>query len=210
MIIDLEQQRTGLDISYFFSRGNSTLCTAYAQQNMGKFKMELRYEGKPSQFLYFDPHSAGTIKDRMTFWLYQKDELIGSFVGATHKTGLIFGGYAYYKIRYNEKAYELYEIGLGNKGLFLSLYSGGTVCAVAEKNVTVTNYRDQYKLYIEKESDFYVFSAALLYYDVISYGDFLKINAHSSRTRFVYTKNEELIEKCDFGFIERVKSQEGV
>ena len=158
--------------------------------------------------LRFDSSAGGSLKERLSFKLYENGVRIGTFAGATK--GLFFKGYTYYELEYQGRACALYAVGLGTKGLYLCLYQGDRLLAEAEKDMVVKDYKDTYTLYLESAADFPILSAALLYYDVVSYGDFMELSVRSVKRTISITRNKELLAKYDPDFIARIRIMDGI
>lgn len=207
MIVRLEQEKTNFELTYRFTQGNETICFARSPFQTGKFDMDIRYaDGTVRQF-HFDSSVGSSLKERLSFKLFENGTRIGTFVGATK--GLFFKGYTYYELEYQGRIYAFYEVGLGTKGLYLCLYDGDRLLAMAGKDRVVKNYQDTYTLYLKSGTDFPLLSAALLYYDVVSYGDFMKLSVHSTKRTIVIARNKELLAKYDPDFIAQVRAIDG-
>lgn len=207
MIVRMEQEKTSLEFTYRFTQSNETICVAQSPFQMGKFDMYIRYvDGAVRQF-HFDSSVGDSLKERMSFKLFENGTRIGTFVGATK--GRFFSGYTYYELEYHGRTYALYAVGLGTKGLCLCLYEGDRLLAEAEKDMVVKNHQDTYTLYLESLADFPLLSAALLYYDVISYGDFMDLTVHSVKRTVAVTRNKELLAKYDPDFIAQIRAMDG-
>lgn len=209
MIVHLRQEKTNFDISYRFTQGDQTLCVAQAPFQMGRFDMSIQYAGGPDWQLHFNASEGKTMRERLSFKLFQEGTQVGTLVGATKKTGRLFGGYPYYEISYFGQEYQLYQVGFGSIGLYLCLYQGDRLLAIAEKDLEVINYQDTYTLYLDSPEQFHLMTVALLYYDVISYDDFMKISVHSRKKDCVVTPQRELQQKYDPTFIPRIRERDG-
>ncbi len=209
MIVKLTQKLTNFDVSYAFERDNTIICKAFAPFQMGRFDMNIKRNDGTDYYLRLNPRQGNSLKERFTFRLYDGDSEIGTFVGVTKKTGRFFGGYQYYQIGYQGVPYEMFAVGLGTQGLYICLYQAGKLVSMAEKQLTVVDYQDVYHLYLSSEEFFPVFATSLMYYDVISFGDFMEITTHSRKTRVPITTNQELRNKYDPTFIPRIIDMEG-
>lgn len=169
--------------------------------------MGIHYADGMTRQFYFDSGVGGSLKKRLSFKLYENGVRIGTFVGATK--GRFFSGYAYYELEYLGQIYAFYEVGMGTKGLYLFLYEGDRLLAAAEKDMAVKNHRDTYTLYLESAADFPLLSAALLYYDVVSYGDFMELSVRSTKRTIAITRNKELLAKYDPDFIACIRAMDG-
>lgn len=207
MIVKLEQEKTSLEFSYRFTQGNETICYAQSPFQMGKFDMDIRYADGMARQFHFDSSVGSSLKERLSFKLFENGMRIGTFVGATKR--LFFKGYTYYELDYQGRTYALYAVGMGTKGLCLCLYEEDRLLAIAEKDMVVKNHHDTYTLYLESAANFPLLSAALLYYDVVSYDDFLELTMHSTKRTIVITRNKELLSKYDPDFIARIRAMDG-
>jgi hypothetical protein len=213
MIVSMKQEKTNFDLQYRFQSGERTLCVAAAPFERGNLTTTLRFSDGTEQQLYFNPADTrwgGGLHDRLSFKILENGEKIGFLVGATQKTGRLFGGYPYYQVDYREKAYEAYAVGLGKDGIFLCLYRDGRVLSVTEKDLIVHNYQDTYTLYLDREEDFPLTALAVLYYDLTCYGDLMELSVRSVKKYSLHTVQKELLAKYDPDFIPRIRKRDGM
>lgn len=205
MIVRMEQTLSNLELAYMFTDSTGVICKALAPFQMGQFDMNISHIDGSVHLFHFNPHVGGSLKERFSFKLFENNVQVGTFVGASK--GRFFKGYTYYEIEFCGQQYSLYAVGMGGKGFYLCLYDGDRLIAMVDKDIVVKNHKDTYTLYLESKNDFKLLAAAILYYDVISYEDFMRLTVHSVKRSYVITRNEELLSKVDLNFIERVKAE---
>lgn len=59
----------------------------------------------------------------------------------------LFGRYAYWNFEYKGHAYDLYQVGLGRKGIFLCVYMDNETVAQCQLNNKAINYENEYIMY---------------------------------------------------------------
>lgn len=212
MIADLIQTRTNFNMSWEILCGGSKIAEAEAPFLPNMFLSEIRLPGAVRK-LIFDPNDTSfgkSLADRLTFRVYDRDHVIGSIAGRTHMVKKFFGSYPYYEYMENGETCLVYEVGFGMKGLYLCFYKNDRLFCIVEKELTTVNFKDKYKCYLENEADLPVVAAFVIYYDVVSYGDFMDMAVYSRKKSVVNTHQKELKEKYDPAFIPRIKKMEGI
>ena len=146
----------------------------------------------------------------MTFRVFDKDHYIGYIVGRTQKVKQFLGSYPYYEYVEDGVTYLVYEVGFGHKGLYLCFYRDNQLFCVVEKDLITVNFRDRYKCYLLESALVPVVATFVIYYDVVSYGDFMNIAVYSRSKSVVNTYQKELKKKFDPAFIPRIKAMDGI
>lgn len=212
MIMDIIQTKTNFNLAWdVISRGKK-IADADAPFIPFMFLAEVRLPDDLRK-LIFNPNdtSHGTsLRDRLTFRLYDKDHEIGSIAGRTQKVNKLFGSYPYYEYVENGETYLVYEVGFGMKGLYLCFYKNDSLFCIVEKELTTVNFKDKYKCYMTDDRYLSVVTAFVIYYDTVSYGDILDKAVYSRKKAVVNTYQKELKAKFDPNFIPKIKALEGI
>ena len=209
MIVALNQTKTFKDLEWVFKENGDSIAIAQSPFEIGQLQIMINTGSDPALRLYFNPSDTTygrRIEDRLSFRILENENYIGHIVGRTK--GRFLKGYAYYEMKYYEAMYHCYEIGLGNKGLFLCIYQGDTLIGVVEKALKVIDFKDNYMLYLTSEKHFSTAALFTLYYDITSHGNILERKVHSSVTTIKFTRNKELLAKFDPMFIQRIRDEE--
>ena len=101
--------------------------------------------------------------------------------------------------------YFLYEVGFGHKGLYLCIYRGEELIAIADKELTVINYQDKYTVYTKNDEFIQFIMPLIMHYDITKYGDVMDISLRSVKKSVVNTIQKELRAKYDPNFILQIK-----
>lgn len=212
MIMDIIQTKTNFSLAWdMISRGEK-IADAEAPFMPNMFLAEVRLPGDLRK-LIFNPNDTShgsSLKERLTFRVYDKDHEIGSIAGRTQKGKKLFGGYPYYEYIENGETYQVYEVGFGMKGLYLCFYKNDSLFCIVEKELTTVNFKDKYKCYMADDSHLSVVAAFVIYYDTVSYGDILDMAVYSRKKAVVNTYQKELKARFDPDFIPRIKAMEGM
>ena len=211
MIFDLEQVNTNFDRSWFGVKDGHAFLVALSPFEKGRLRVKIDYPKDKHQVLCFDPldtKEERMLSDRLSFKVYEEDERKGMIVGKTKSCKGFLQSYSYLALAYGEKNYYLYEVGFGHKGLYLCVYQEDHLIAIADKALVVKNYHDMYKIYAEDEANLQAILPLLLYYDLITHGDFMEVSLYSKKKKVVNTIQKELKEKYDPAFIERILHSE--
>ena len=127
-------------------KDSDPLCTAISPFEKGQINIELDYSSGDKTRLYYNPSDTSygnSLFDRLSFKLLDaSNHLIGTISAENKKMKGFLQSYTYRVMRINDKAYYLYEVGFGSRGLFLCIYDGEELIAIAEKSLTVINYKD--------------------------------------------------------------------
>lgn len=127
---------------------------------------------------------------------------------ATKKVLFLSFGYEYFKFSFDEKEYEIYEVGLGKNQHYFCVYSKDKTVAIIHKEDVKHNYCDKYVIYALDDTLLLATSILTLYFDCISYPDFGYNLGESRVDDSTFTLQKELRDKYDADFIERVKKAE--
>ena len=210
MIVDIVQTKTNFNMEWKANTKGKEIAVGVAPFIKGKFQVQIDYEKGRKIDLYYNPLDTtwGTkMTDRLSFKIFEANELIGKIVGATKKTGFL-KAYAYYDVTFEGKQYYAYEVGFGSKGLYLCIYRDEQLIAIIDKALKVVNFKDTYKAFIKNDSDFDIVILFTIYYDATSYGDVMEIAVLSLKEKRVNTIQKELISKFDQSFIDTIKAEE--
>ena len=134
----------------------------------------------------------------------------------------VLGNYLMWHLLDRDKSYQMYEIGMGGKGLFFVIKQDESTLAIISKKLKTVNYLSSYTLYIEDEALAPLALVAALYWDVAHYmqSPYVPRSAPGSATRGTTgnskreshkrsTHQRELKAQYDPGFIPRIMALEG-
>ena len=213
MICKFIQTRIGSNLEWFVEQEGTVICNVKAPFERGQINMHLNYTNEMNQRLYFNPSDrtyGASMKDRFSFKLFQGDEMIGMVSAPNKMLKGWFKSYQYREVVINGVPYYLYEVGFGYKGLFLRIYRGDELIAIAEINLVVTNFRDTYTIYAVSVRDLPYMMPLLLHYDVTAHGDITQMAVASVKVTIRNTIQPDLIAKYDPEFIPRIKAMHGI
>lgn len=211
MIIKIKQNKTNFDMSWIATNDEEQIALCEAPLSTKAFRAFFHYnepmfcEHEHLYFNQYDDSFGSKLSDRLSFKVFDGDNLIGNMVAATRKTGKwFFNGYSYYKVTFKNRYLECYQVGFGYKGLYVCIYENDQCIAIAEKEIVVKNYRDSYTVYMLNENDLDVVFPFIVYFDTIEFGDFLEVSLGSLNTTVLNSTNKQLIEKFDQSFIDKI------
>lgn len=212
MTIDLVQTRTNFSMFWEISDASGVIAEAEAPFMRNMFLAEVRTPDAIRKIIHNpnDTSFGKSITDRVTFRIYDQDHYIGHILGKTQKVNRFLGSYPYYEYVDNEETYCIYEVGFGSKGLYLCFYRGDELLCIVEKELVTVNYRDRYKGYFADKALLPIVTTFMIYYDVVSYGDFLDVAVFSRKKSVVNTFQKELKKKYDPNFVPRIKEMDGI
>lgn len=212
MIFDIVQTRTNFNMSWDILENGNKTADAEAPFMPNMFLAEVRPPFDLRKIIN-DPSdtSYGTsLTDRLTFRIFDKDHYVGHIVGRTQKVKQFLGSYPYYEYVDNGVTYLVYEVGFGHKGLYLCFYRNDQLFCVVEKELVTVNFKDKYTCYLAEPSLLTIVATFVIYYDVVSYGDFMDVAVYSRKKSVVNTYQKELKKKFDPTFIPKIKEMEGI
>ena len=213
MIFTVSQVKTNFNMAWIAECDDKAVAGATCPFEKGKLTITIDYDKGVKDKLYYNPNetSNGTsLVDRLSFKLFSGEERIGTVLGRNQKVKGFLQSYPYRVLTIGEKDYYLYEVGFGRKGLYLCFYEEDKLIAIADKNLVVINYRDEYKIYAESDKHIEIIMPLLLHYDMTAHGDMMSISALSVKRKIVNTIQKELIAKYDPEFIPRIKAMHGI
>ena len=211
MIFRIEQVKTNFNMVWMASQDSNNLCTAISPFEKGSLNIIMDYPNGDKHRLYYNPSdtSYGTsLIDRLTFKLFDGENLIGTVVGQNKKVKGFLQSYPYRVLKIGNEEFFLYEVGFGSKGLFLCIYKGDELIAIADKDLTVINYQDKYTVYTESDEYTSIIMTLIMHYDITAHGDMMEIAVKSVKRKKVNTIQKELIAKYDPNFIAMVKEND--
>lgn len=211
MILNITQTKTNFDMEWEISNiAGDNYAIAKAPFERGSFSVLIQYANddrvNTMTFNPADTRWGSSLTDRMSFKLFESEQLVGKLVGKTKKVGFL-KSYPYYEFSYKGRLFYGYEVGLGKNGLFLCIYENESLIAIVDKKLRVINYKDAYTAYIDDEKYANVVVAFILYYDTATYGDLMDISLISIKEKYVNTVQKELLGKYDPMFIEKIKQK---
>ena len=148
---------------------------------------------------------TGTNKKFRPYNIIVSDNIIGEVYQTEYKKN-IFSKYDYIKCLYNQKEYNLYSIGLGEKGV-CSLYCNEEQVAQIEKDGIVYNDLHNYDIYsIDENSALIAVLMSCYMYVMACYKPGVKVT-ESVKKNYSKTTNKELISKYNPEWINGVKDR---
>lgn len=213
MQLSIQQTKTNFNIAWeVLDKDNQRYAYVDAPLTMGYFEANAIFRNHLPKRLYHNPHDktwGNGVADRLNLKIFEnQDEYVGTMEGATEKIGFL-KSYIYHKIEYKGTEFSAYEVGFGNKGLYLCVYKGDRIIAIVNKKLRVTNYKDSYVCYLESEEYADIVISYVIYYDMVSYGDLLEVALHSGEEKLVVTLQKELKAKFVADFIPNIIAQDG-
>lgn len=114
-----------------------------------------------------------------------------------------FSGYGYVAMDLLGRSYEMFEVGLGSKGIVWPIYADGRQVAQLSKGTTVHNNLDEYEICALDTGSELAACLMCLYLDARSYARRGQITTASVEKVFLLTTNKRLKAKYDPTFRER-------
>lgn len=213
MIFKVEQAKTNFCMVWIASelKLDKVICTAIAPFEQGQVVVEMDYDDGEKNRLCYNPSDTTLgirLMDRLAFKLLDRDtQILGTIRAENQKVDGFLQSYPYRVLQKGDETYFLYEVGFGGKGLFLCIYRGDELIAIAEKELTVRNYKDSYTVYASSADDLKVLVPMIIQYDLTAYGDVMELSVCSAKKTKVKTFQKELLAKYDPDFICRVKGE---
>lgn len=148
---------------------------------------------------------TGSNKKFRPYNIIVNNNIFGEVYQTEHKKN-IFSKYDYIKCFYNQKEYNLYSVGLGERGVS-SLYSNEEQIAQIEKDGIVYNDLHNYDIYsIDDNSAFVAVLMSCYMYVMACYKPAVKVT-ESVKKNYSKTTNKELISKYDPNWIKRLEEE---
>lgn len=148
---------------------------------------------------------TGSNKKFRPYNIIENNNIVGEVYQTEYKKH-IFSKYDYIKCFYNQKEYNLYSIGLGEKGV-CSLYYNEEQIAQIEKDGIVYNDLHDYDIYsIDENSAFIAILVSCYMYVMACYKAGVKVK-ESVEKNYSKTTNKDLISKYNPDWINRVKER---
>ena len=212
MIVNILQTKTSFDMEWRAqAKGGRTVSVGKSPFEKGVLRVEIDYMSRFAKTtLYFNPSDTtwgSSLTERATFKLMENGERVGSICGKTKRVGFL-RAYAYYEVTYGNKAYSMYEVGLGSRGIFLCIYDGTEQVAMVEKKLQTVNYRDSYTAYLTSEEYLNIVIPTTIYYDITMFGDQMEYSVADKKQVRKNTLQKEVLEKYDSTFIPKIVAME--
>lgn len=210
MIVQINQTRTSFNMNWEILAGGEKIAEAEAPFLPNMFIAEIRNESFLRK-LSFNPRDTShgkSLAERMSFRVLDSNHEVGFIRGQNKMLKKLFASYPYYVYEDSGVTYSVYEVGFGNKGLYLCFYKDEELFCIVEKDLVTINYQDKYTAYLMDDTLLPIVGTFVIYYDVVSFGDFMEISVHSKKKSVVNTYQKELIAKYDETFIPKVKAME--
>ncbi len=213
MQLSIQQTKTNFNMAWeVLDKDNQRYAFIDAPLAMGYFEATAVFRNHTPKRLYHNTHDktwGSSVADRLNLKIFEnQNDYVGTMEGVTEKIGFL-KSYIYHKIEYKGTVYSAYEVGFGNKGLYLCIYKGDKIIAIVNKKLRVINYKDSYVCYLENEEDADMVISYVVYYDMVSYGDWLDISLYSGEEKLVVTLQKELKAKFVADFIPKIIAQDG-
>ena len=194
-------------------QNGKSIATAICPFEKGQVNIIVDYSDKDRYCLSYNPNDSSrgnSLIDRFSFQVIHDGNMVGTIAGLNKKVKGFLQSYPYRVMKLQNEAYYLYEVGFGNEGLYLCIYRGDELIAIADKDLKVINFRDHYTVYAANECDLKVIMPLMMHYDITAHGDMMEIAVRSVKKKIVNTIQRELIAKYDPTFIPTIKQQDGV
>ena len=125
--------------------------------------------------------------------IYDVCDVNGNVIGhLSRKRNKFWGGFFYFVLDFNGRAYQMYEVGLGKQGIKLPVYCQDSQISLVEKDVTVYNNRDIYEISYSEENSLVVSILLTLYYDNLRFGNHGEVVSNSKKSYYYLSTNKEL------------------
>ena len=148
---------------------------------------------------------TGSNKKFRPYNIIENNAIVGE-VYQTERKKNIFSKYDYIKCFYNQKEYNLYSIGLGEKGV-CSLYCNEEQIAEINKDGIIYNDLHNYDIYsIDQNSALIAVLMSCYMYVMACYKPGVKVT-ESVKKNYSKTTNKELISKYNPEWINKVKDR---
>lgn len=213
MICEVIQRKSGFSVLFEINSNNTVIANAYLNNNIvfggtwdycenGTLKYRLVY--KPLSQLSNIMKNA---KDKV-FVSYdiqnEREEVIGS-VCQRQIGGNIFKRYEYFELKINNVSYQLYAVGMGKEGYKFPIYIDEEQVALIEKDNTIYNNLDSYKICAIDFSSNEVSCLYSLYIDALMFGNRGEKVLKSASISYNLTTNKVLKSKYNPQFKEFIK-----
>lgn len=214
MIFNVKQTHANFDIQYL-SRdidGNFVSIVKAPLQTNG---LNVFFELFTSQYvMHFNnakTSSEKSVEDRYKFKIFESGNQVGEIRSLTKKAPGFLQNYWYLELEIKGQKYTMYEVGFGNKGLYLCFYKDDKeLVAIADKEIIVKNFKDNYTVYSLSDEHKEFITLLLIQYDLTHHEDFMETAVYHKRNTIVNTISKEAKTKYDPDFIPKVKAMHGV
>jgi len=147
--------------------------------------------------------TTGNSKKFRQYNIFENNNIVGQIYQTEFKKN-IFSRYSYNKCFYKKQEYNLYSIGLGEKGVNV-LYKNNTQISQIENDGTIYNDLHHYNIYsVDKESAFISVLMSCYMYIITSYKPGVKVT-ESVKKIYSKTTNKDLISKYNPEWINKFK-----
>ena len=148
---------------------------------------------------------TGSNKKFRPYNIIENNAIVGEVYQTEYKKN-IFSKYDYIKCLYNQKEYNLYSIGLGEKGV-CSLYCNEEQIAEINKDGIIYNDLHNYDIYsIDQNSALIAVLMSCYMYVMACYKPGVKVT-ESVKKNYSKTTNKDLISKYNSEWIDKVKER---
>jgi len=134
----------------------------------------------------------------MPFYILDKNENVLGHI--YQKRTRSFFGYLYFEMVFENRVYEIYEIGLGKQGIKVPIFCEGIQIGLIEKDKVVYDNMDYYDIISKDDFSAIISSLFCLYYDFVRFGHYAEVAYKTKKTYLLYSTNKELKGKYNADF----------
>ena len=212
MIAEVRQTVSGMRAEFLLLSREGTIGSACFPNNFlfgGSCSCSYRAE---SFVLQYHPNPPGhnltrSAPDRrfVPYSILHSGAPYGQLFGRFSRDGF-FSRYEYDCLSFGTTEYEMFEVGLGKEGIVYPIYCNIVLAAEIDKDGTVYNNLDCYRLYALDEASMLHAFLLCLYLDARSFANRGEMMKNSVNKTFYLTTNKKLKAKYDPAFKQRVAS----
>jgi len=122
----------------------------------------------------------------------------------TQKGSNFFNGIFFWKVCYEDRSYEVYEVGHGRKGIYYCIWSQGKTIAIISKEMHTKNFESNYFVFCEEDVPCELLVSINIFIDITRYFP----SEAGEEFHALNTWQKELKNKYDPDFIPRIMAME--
>lgn len=189
------------NVEYQFEKDEEIIGTASINKNVLGGIIECRY--KSSKYKLCFDQKAGV---RFYYIFDEKEQKLGWMERGYSKGGFLRPGFFYTKVNFYDRGYNIYDIGLGKKGIYYPCYESkgegdGLQIGIMHKNVLVENLKDTYECLVKNDDDDVMMILFALYNDFWNFRHTAQKAVNSKQMQYFYTVNKRLKAKFNPDFL---------
>lgn len=208
MFAQLVQTRSGMGAHYEVVQDGQVLCEARAGLPAAAIHIPLTQGGRCVYALHGELWADPRVSRTQDGAAQQRESLdiLGPDGG---RLGRVFyrwtpdlGTHSWYQLELRGRTWDIYEVGLGRKGIKLPVYLGERQAALLEKDAKVKDNLDRYGLYALDEDAMLVSVLFGLYYDFKRWRSAGELDVKKTQTTFTFSLKRAVRGKYDPKFKE--------